>query len=73
MSRTAYPGQMASSELHVVLDEWARPEFPEFALGGPIADEHVPEVLGYFLARYPSVPAGCSLQIASVSFTVSVA
>jgi hypothetical protein len=33
MSRTAYPGTMARSDLEVVLDEWVRPEFPADACG----------------------------------------
>jgi hypothetical protein len=64
---------MAHSELRVVLDEWARPEFPGLALGGLVSDEHGPAVLGYFLARCPPVPTGCSLQVAPGSFTVTVA
>lgn len=39
MSRTAYPGQMASSDLEVVLDEWARPEFPELSRPRILSDQ----------------------------------
>lgn len=41
MSRTAYPGTMAGSgELEIVLDGWARPEFPELYQRPVLDDGH---------------------------------